>query len=179
MLDETRKNIGISLTRMLFRRKGNITTSFSNIFSRAQTALVILPDNPEYRNFVMPVLTMLQTKFPGTKLTLVVNENFRNLATTFIRSTVVTIRNDQLNFFFLPKKSEIDRLLNQKFDVLLDLNLSLYPMAAYLCRGVNAPLKVGFMKEHADSYYNFQYNSGANKNIRSRYEQLFRTLSMF
>ncbi len=179
MLDETRKNIGISLTRLFFRKKEDKVVVFSNIFSRAQTAVVILPDNPEYRNFIMPVLSMLQNKFPGTKLTLVVNEHFRNLATTFVRSTVVTIRNDQLNFFFLPKKSEIDRLLKQKFDMLLDLNISHYPMAAYLCRGVNAPLKVGFMKEHADSYYNFQYNSGANRNIRSRYEQLFRTLSMF
>lgn len=179
MFEETRKNIGIAITRFLFRNKDDKPVVFSNIFSRAQTAMVILPENPDYRNFIMPVLSMLQNKFQGTRLTLVANEQCRNLTTSFVRSTVVTIRNDQLNFFFLPKRSEVSRLLSQKFDLLLDLNIAQYPTAAYLCRSVNAPLKVGFMKENADSYYNFQYNSGANRNIRSRYEQLFKTLSMF
>jgi hypothetical protein len=153
--------------------------SFSNSFSQAQNAMVIVPENPEYRTVVMPILTLLQNKFQGTRLTLVVNETFRNLATSFVRSTVVTLRDEHLNFFFLPKRSEVNRLLMQKFDIVVDLNIRLVPSAAYLVRGANAPLKVGFLKEHADAYYNFQFNAGTNRNIRSRYEQLFRTLSMF
>lgn len=179
MFEETRKNIGMGLTRLVFRNHKDRSMSFSNVFSHAQTAMVIVPENPEYRTVVMPILTLLQNKFQGTRLTLVVNETFRNLATSFVRSTVVTIRDEHLNFFFLPKRSEINRLLMQKFDVVVDLNIKQVPSAAYLVRGANAPLKVGFVKEHADSYYNFQFNAGQNRNIRSRYEQLFRTLSMF
>lgn len=179
MFEETRKKLGFFLTRLLFRRKRQQPISFSNVFSSAQTAMVIVPDNPEYRTVVMPILTLLQGKFQGTKLTLVVNETFRNLATSFVRSTVVTIRDEHLNFLFLPRRSEINRLLIQKFDVVVDLNFKNVPSAAYLVRGANAPVKVGFVKEHADAYYNFQFNAGQNRNVRSRYEQLFRTLSMF
>jgi hypothetical protein len=179
MFDETRKNIGISITRLLFRRKEAKPISFSNIFTKAQTALIILPENPEVRNSILPVLTLFQSKFQGTRLTMVANETYRSIASTFIRSSVVTIKNENLNFFFLPKKSEVNRLLHQKFDVVVDLNTTNEPVAAYLCRGLTAPLKVGFHKEHGDEYYNFQYKTGPGKNLRFQYEQLFKTLSMF
>jgi hypothetical protein len=179
MFEETRKNIGLSLTRLLFRRKAAHPTSFSNIFTKAQTALVILPVKPELRNIVIPVLTQLQNKFQGTRLTLVGNEMYRSIATTFIRSSVITIKNDSLNYFFLPKRSEVNTLLHQRFDVVVDLNTTDEPVAAYLCRGLSAPLKVGFHRTHADSYYNFQYKIGGPRDPRALYEQLFKTLSMF
>ena len=107
------------------------------------------------------------------------NEGQRSFSNTLNRSNVTTIKNEHLNYFFLPKKNEIGNLLNQKFDILLDLNFSLVPSSAYLCRHINAPLKIGFSQEHADAYYNFQFNSSPNRNAKWRYEQLFRTLSMF
>ncbi|MDD8017586.1 MAG: hypothetical protein PHP42_04375 [Bacteroidota bacterium] len=179
MFTEIRRNIGIDITRMLFRKKKVQTMSFSHIFSNAKTALVIVPENPDHRSVVMPILTLLQNKFQGTKLTLVAHETFRNLASAFLKSTVFVIREEHLNFFFLPKKSEIRSLLSQKFDVVVDLNVTPVPAAAYLCRGINAPLKVGFTKDHADAFYNFQFNITSKKNAKSCYDQLFRTLSMF
>ncbi|MEI7906822.1 MAG: hypothetical protein WCI84_05640, partial [Bacteroidota bacterium] len=128
---------------------------------------------------VAETIVLLQNKFQGNKLTLVGKEAQRGIFNTINRSNITTIKNEQLNYFFLPKKNEINALLSQKFDLLLDLNFSLVPFSAYLCRHINAPLKVGFSQEHADAFYNFQFNASPNRNAKWRYEQLFKTLSMF
>ncbi|MFA5833666.1 MAG: hypothetical protein WDA22_09325 [Bacteroidota bacterium] len=179
MFEKQRRNFGITITRFFSRRKVSKSISFSTSFSSAKTALVIIPENPEQRSVVAQTIILLQNKFQGNKLTLVVNEGHRSFSNTLNRSNVTTIKNEHLNYFFLPKKQEISTLLNQKFDLLLDLNFSLVPSSAYLCKHINAPLKVGFTQEHADAYYNFQFNAAPNRNAKMRYEQLFRTLSMF
>jgi hypothetical protein len=179
MFEEQRRKFGITITRLMSTTKEPKPMSFSNSFTNAQTALVIIPENSEQRSVVAQMLILLQNKFQGNKLTFVVHEGQRNFSNTLNRSNVTTIKNDHLNFFFLPKRTEISNLLNQKFDLILDLNFSLVPSAAYLCRNINAPVKVGFSQEHADAYYNFQFNAAPNRNAKSKYEQLFRTLSMF
>jgi ADP-heptose:LPS heptosyltransferase len=179
MFEETRKKIGLTLTRFFFRKKAGKPMSFSTSFSRANTALVIVPENDHHRSVALPMLTLLQNKFQGNKLTLVVNDRYKELANPFARSVIVPVLKEQLNFFFLPRKSAFQRVLNQKYDVVVDLNLSLAPTGAYFLRGSNAQLKVGFTQQHADAYYNFQFNSAPNRNPKARYEQLFRTLSMF
>lgn len=164
---------------MLHRGGAHTPRSFTKSFTDARTAVVIIPENAEQRSVVAQMIILLQNKFQGNRLTLIVNEGHRNFSATINRSNVTTVKNEQLNFLFLPKKKEFDTLLKQKFDLLLDLNFSLVPSAAFFCRTVNAPVKVGFTQEHADAYYNFQFNAAANRNPKMRYEQLFRTLSMF
>jgi hypothetical protein len=178
MFEAKRRKLGIIFTRMISRTKES-PMSFSNSFSNAKTALVIIPENSEQRSVVAQMLILLQNKFQGNKLTFVVNEGSRNFSNTLNRSNVTTIKNEHLNFFFLPKKNEVANLLNQKFDIVVDLNLSLVPSAAYLCRHINSPLKVGFSQDHADEYYNFQFKAAPNRNTKTKYEQLFKTLSMF
>lgn len=179
MFEQQRRNLGIAVTRILIPSRKEKPMSFSNSFSKAKTAIVIIPENPEQRSVVAQTIILLQNKFQGNHLTLVVNEGHRNFFSTINRSNVTTLKKEHLNFLYLPKKQGINEILKQKFDLLLDLNFSLVPSAAYICRSVNAPLKVGFSQEHADDYYNFQFTSAPNRNARSRYEQLFKTLSMF
>lgn len=179
MFEQQRRNFGIWLTRFSFRSKNVKPMSFSSSFSNAKTALVIIPESSEQRSVVAQTLILLQNKFQGNKLTLVVGEGHRNFSNTLNRSNVTTIKSEHLNFFFLPKKSELKNLLDQKFDILLDLNFTIVPSSAFLCKTIKAPLKVGFSQMHADAYFNFQFNTISSKSPKSRYEQLFRTLSMF
>lgn len=179
MFEDTRRKIGLALTRLFVNRKESKSISFSNIFTGARTALVIIPENANHRSVILPTLTLLQNKFQGNKLTIIVNDTFRELSTPFTRSTVVPVTKDQVNFFFLPKKSVFQRVLNQRYDVVVDLNFTLEPTGAFFSRTINAPLKVGFSQPYADAYYNFQFATAPNRNPKMRYEQLFRTLSMF
>jgi len=179
MFDGTRKKIGIKLTRFFFRKRAGKPMSFANLFSSAHTALVIVPENAHHRSVALPMLTLLQNKFQGSRLTLIVNDTVRELANPFARSTIVPVTKEHTNFFYLPKKSAFHRILNQKYDIAVDLNLSLVPTGAYFIRRADARLKVGFAQLHADSFYNFQLQTAPNRPARNRYDQLYRTLSMF
>lgn len=179
MFDSARQKIGMMITRLFLHKKSSNSISFSGLFTSARTALVIVPENAHHRSMALPMLMLLQNKFQGNRLTLIVNEIHRELANTFSRSTIVPVTKEHLNFFYLPKKTSFERIVNQKYDIVVDLNLSLVPVGAYFMRKTNALLKVGFTQQHADAYYNFQFNSAPNRPAKSRYEQLFRTLSMF
>jgi hypothetical protein len=179
MFDTMRKNIGITATRIFVRKKNKSPVQFSRAYSNARTALVILPENEHHYAVALPVLTLLRNKFYGNRMTIVSNEAVHKVDKAFSSSTIVSVNNTQMNMFFLPKRAVVQRLLAQQFDVLVDLNFSLVPIAAYLCRTANAYLKVGFVQHHADAYYNFQINAMPDRQPKLRYEQLFRTLSMF
>lgn len=179
MFDNIRKNIGITLTRFSLRKKESQPVQFSNAYTSARSALIILPENQTHRSVALPLLTLLHNKFQGNRLTIVTTGMIDDLKRSFSHSSIVSVGKDQMNMFFLPKRSFFKRLVSQRFDVLVDLNFTLAPVSAYFCRTVQAQLKVGFVQNHADAYYNFQINAVPDRNPKSRYDQLFRTLSMF
>jgi len=179
MLETLRRNIGVTTVRFFVRMKAAKSVHFSNAFTNARTALVILPEHQNYYPIALPFVRLLREKFYGNRMTLVVPDANEELAQTFAQTTIVPAGKEQTNMFFLPKQTVLQRLLSQRFDLLVDLNFTVVPIAAYLCRAVDAYIKVGFVKQHADAFYNFQIQSPPNRNPKSRYEQLFRTLSMF
>jgi hypothetical protein len=179
MFEETRKKIGVTLARFHFRKQDYQSVKFSRFFSNARSAVVILPLDPTARSMAIPFLRSLQNKFRGNKLTLVMYDPSRDLSGQFGQCTIFSIRDESVNVFDLPKKQAVSSLFKQKFDVALDLNIPLVLSAAYICRGIDAPLKVGFSKENADLFYNFQFSTATHKNPQARYAQLLRTLDMF
>ncbi len=179
MFETTRRNLGLFFARtFLFNRKTK-QINFSKIFTKASSALVIIPENPEERKTALSFLSQMQMKFNGNRLTIIISDSVKDVPTTVARSKVIVVEKDHRNFFFLPNHREVKELLSRKFDCIVDLNTTLEPVAAYLCKGVDAPLKVGFAKEHGDVFYNFQINITQPRNVALRYEQMFKTLSMF
>ncbi len=179
MFEETRKNIGSILARLYFRQNSYQQKDFSKLYTNANSALVIVPEDSQLSSLVFPFLNSLQQKFRGNKLTLVTSAPFKISPGPLSQSKIITISQEQLGFFFLPKSGLVDRLLREKFDLIVDLNISVVPFALYLCRGMNAPLKVGFVKKYSDATYNFQFNTDPLRMPKIRYEQLYRTLTMF
>ncbi|MBW7889276.1 MAG: hypothetical protein H3C35_13120 [Bacteroidetes bacterium] len=152
---------------------------FSRIFSTAKSALLILPEKADERKTALPFLTQMQTKFSGNNLTVVVNNSIKDIPTTVARSKVVIISREQRNFFFLPRSLELSELFKKQFDCVIDLNIALEPAATFICKKIRSQLKIGFVKEHSDVFYNFQINPNEKTTMRQRYEQLFKTLTMF
>jgi hypothetical protein len=179
MFEETRKKIGVSLAKFHYRKQEYQPVKFSRFFSNARSAVVILPVERSARSMAIPFLRSLQNKFRGNKLTLVSYDNSKDLSGQLGQCTVFPLREEAISIFDLPKKQAIGSLFKQKFDVAFDLNIPLVVSAAYICRGIDAPLKVGFSKENADLFYNFQFTTAPHKNPQARYAQLLRTLDMF
>ncbi|MDE3057673.1 MAG: hypothetical protein KGJ59_06930 [Bacteroidota bacterium] len=179
MFENTRQRIGIKLARLHFRRTAPPMTDFTNSFSNARSALVIVPEDSEHRSMAIPLLASLQNKFRGNQLTIIIHDSFRDLSSSLAHCNVIALRKEHLGFFFLPKRSIVKSLARQEYDLALDLNIPMVVSAAYLCRSTKAMLKVGFVKEESDTFYNFQMSASPQKSPRAQYEQLLHTMAMF
>ena len=179
MLENARLKVGLGLAKFHFRKHRHPQTEFTKLYSNARTALVIVPEDSEHRAMAIPLLTSLQNKFRGNKLTIVIYDSFRDLSSSLAHCDVFPMTKDNIGFFYLPKKRAVQRLSRQKFDIALDLNIPMVLPAAYLCRSVNAGMKVGFVKENGDKFYNFQLKTSQEKNPERNYAQLLRTMAMF
>lgn len=179
MMESSRLRIGLALADFHFRKHAYPQTEFTNLYSNARTALVIVPENGEHRALAIPLLTSLQNKFRGNKMTIVIYDSFRDLSSSLAHCDVFPMTKENIGFFYLPKKRAVQKLSRQKFDVVFDLNIPMVLPAAYLCRSVNAALKVGFAKEYGDKYYNFQLKTSHQLSPQRSFEQLLRTMAMF
>ncbi len=179
MMESSRLRIGLALAAFHFRKHVYPQTEFTKLYSNARTALVIVPENGEHRALAIPLLTSLQNKFRGNKMTIVIYDSFRDLSSSLAQCDVFPMTKENISFFYLPKKRAVQKLSRQKFDVVFDLNIPMVLPAAYLCRSVNATLKVGFAKENGDKYYNFQLKTSHQLSPQRSFEQLLRTMAMF
>ncbi len=179
MVENLRLKIGLALAQFHFRKLDHPQTEFTKLYSNARTALVIVPENSEHRALAIPLLTSLQSKFRGNKLTIVIYDSFRDLSSSLAHCDVFPMTKNNVSFFYLPKKRAVRKLSAQKFDIAVDLNIPMVLPAAFLCRSANASLKVGFAKENGDRFYNFQLKTSHGKDPQQSFEQLLRTMAMF
>jgi ADP-heptose:LPS heptosyltransferase len=179
MFIKQRRKIGFFLARMRFRRQPAESVGFSRAFSDATTALVIVPTEQSERALAIPFLRSLQQKFKGSKLTVVSLETTRDLSVALGPCSVFPLHREQLTMFQLPRKAGMEQLLRHRYDIALDLNTTFDLPAAYVCRSVSAAFRIGFAKEHGDSFYNFLFRTSPQRNLQTRYAQLLHMLAMF
>jgi ADP-heptose:LPS heptosyltransferase len=179
MFLKQRRKIGFFLARLRFRQQPAESVGFSRAFTDATTALVIVPTEQSERAMAIPFLRSLQEKFKGSKLTVVSLDSTRDLSVALAPCSVFPLHREHLTMFQLPRKAGIEDLLRHRYDIALDLNTTFDLPAAYVCRSVPAPYRIGFAKEHGDTFYNFQFRTSPQKNLQTRYAQLLHMLAMF
>lgn len=180
MLDETRKSIGILIARVLGSRRHAAQMSFRGVYTKARTALFIMPPEEEHRTLALSVIQKAQHQFRGNAMTILTPDTVsRAIAGKLQQCMVVPIHQEQINFFYLPKKNLITRLKEKRYDVIVDLNLNVTPLAASVCAHVDAPLKAGFSSPQGEALYNLQLQTPPTRHPKLRYEQLMTTLAMF
>jgi ADP-heptose:LPS heptosyltransferase len=92
---------------------------------------------------------------------------------------VITIEPEEVSRFFLPHKGLFARLPRRPFDVALDLNLDFLLPSAYICKESNAPLRAGFERQYADTFFNFLVRVHASSTQAQACDHLIACLHMF
>lgn len=168
------------IARLQGRNANGKQTNFRGVYTKARSALFIMPPEEEHRTLALSVIQKAQHQFKGNSLTVLAsNTASRAVAGKLSQCVMVPVHEEQVNFFFLPKKSLITRLKEKKYDVIVDLNLDATPLAASVCAHVEAPLKAGFRSPQSETLYNLQLQSAPARPPKLRYEQLVQTLAMF
>jgi ADP-heptose:LPS heptosyltransferase len=177
MLESFRQALGARMTRWQFRRLRNDVISFAGSMSTGRHALLILPLTPTAQS-PASVIDLIRTRFPEDRLTIVAEEHDTGAAVLLPRSTIVHVSLAHLDWLFRPSREITQRVAGRTYDLAIDLNLDSLLPSAYICKGSNARVRVGFARNGAEHFYNFLMQPDAAR-TGALYDRLATCLKMF
>ncbi len=177
MFESLRKKSGLWIVRFQFRKRHDTIQDFTKALSSAEHALVLLPDDPARAKAAEEVLSIIGRRFHGSRLTVLLGEQIHTVPQALRTPNFIRLYHDAINKFFLPRKQFVEQINRKQYDIAIDLNLDLVLPYAYICKASNARVRVGFVKESSDIFYNFQIKSGGDSQAPYRY--LAECLEMF
>jgi hypothetical protein len=179
MFEQLRYRVGLAYSRFHFRSKASQVIRWTGAFSSARRALLLLPEAPQDSATVQSVLEFFGKEFTPSNLLIVGTVDVASRLKFDRRAQVVTFAPVDMNTWFLPRSELTQKTKKSTFDVAIDLNLELALPSAFLCRESGAAMRVGFKKDHADTFYNFLVQPQAPKNTANAYKSLTDCLRMF
>jgi hypothetical protein len=184
--------IGIQLAVSRFRKVKEQEHDFTNFFSDAHYALIILPRNYDAASVAGKYLPLLREKLAKMELTFIDPRGALRAFTGDFFYETLSYNEIELSQFGIPKEELLRRITKnnkKKYDIAIDLNLEFDIASAYICRASYAPVRVGFAHRHADAFYNVLLRFSMPKEKldakqldrfrATRYEQLTQCLNMF
>jgi ADP-heptose:LPS heptosyltransferase len=180
VLEGLRQHIGLLYARFHFRKSSDRVLDFNEAFSRARRALVMFPEAPAETDASTAIVKFLAGQYGNDGLVVVVRKDLRPALATVPFVTVLTYDpKHDVNAWFIPRKGFVRRTVKSSFDVAFDLNVQLSLTSAFLCRGSNAPLRMSFLKEQGDRFYNVQVQTRDTIPGPAPYRGFLRCLEMF
>ena len=179
MFENARLRVGTSYARFHFRSAAEPIVRFTQAISVARQPIVFLPEIPEEACAVEMVLEFFGQQFHASKVTLVARKEILTRLPDHRSFPLVTFSAEELNAWYIPKPDLLRKVKKSTFDVAFDLNICFALPSSFLCRASQAPLRIGFVKPNADSFYNFQVQTGPSNNSAQSYSQLLKCIEMF
>jgi len=179
MFEHTRQLLGYHVARFRLRKEPRDVVAFINAFSSAKRALLIMPlGGAEFLPTVI-VIDMLRQKYGERNLTIVTDGRGTEAHRALPHSTFIHLLKTDLNSLFLPHRNVLLQITQNSYDVAVDLNLDLMLPSGYICRASGAQVRIGFVRKHADEFYNFQIRPDPTLSRRLIYDRLAKCLQMF
>lgn len=179
MLEQTRLHIGTSYARFHFRSERDPIVRFTEAISQARKPIVFLPENSTEASAVEGVLKFLGQRFHTSKVVLVARKNVISYLPDLRGFNVATFSEEELSAWYVPRTDLLRKMKKSTFDLALDLNIRFALPSSFLCRATQAPLRIGFVKQYADNFYNFQVHTEPSNNLTQVYSQLLKCIEMF
>jgi len=170
---------GLQFARLQFRSDIDAVQPMTNFFSAARNILITLPVGYEDAVLAGKALSMLHDRMNSMHVTIIHTGTRATPLSSLPRSEVVRIDPNDINKFSLPRRSLLQRILPQTFDVALDLNLDFVLHTAYICKATRAGVRVGFSRAAADEFFNVRINLDRQLAPQASYEHVATFLSMF
>ncbi|MFH0989138.1 MAG: hypothetical protein V1799_03880 [bacterium] len=179
MLESFRLQMGIHYARLRFHVGREPLVDFTDVVTRARRAVVFLPEMPNQLNILSDVNQYLIDRFHADKLMFVGRREILSSMRESRKIETLGFSSQELNYWYVPRGELRQKMKKSTFDMALDLNISFAFPSAFLCRESLAPLRIGFVKDHADDFYNFQVKTNRANNLNQAYTSLLRCLEMF
>ncbi len=169
-------------TAKLNRRKVNVHSEildFPGVLTKPKQILVCLPGNLRQLTFVKQFLPTLTELFKPAEITLLSMPGIK-IADIFPRKGfhILTPTSDQMTWSGLAKKNYLKLLQENKFDLLLDLNLESSYFTSSILLGFPKAVRIGRGNHLGEPFYNLEIKTKYLRDERNIYRSLLETLSL-
>jgi len=161
--------------RKYFSKKDAIK-NYAGSISNAAKVLIVLPTTAEdiLKSLDIPAFFVDNKR----KVILLGDEKLQHVAQEEHSFEIITYDEESFSKFGLPKKELVSKLKNLEFDVVLDLNRDNNLFLGILANIPKSGIIVGFKKNEADNFYNFQIGNNQN-NAEISYGNFLNSIQMF
>lgn len=175
MLRKLAQSLILTLAKLKSEMKGKKIVNFTKSFQRARYIVVVMPRKFEQFLVAYEMLKNIPSKY---SVTVIAPSAFKEYF-TIKRYNYIEIADEDVSFFGLPKKNFIKKLALFRYDVAIDMSFDFDIFNAWLCQGLNAGVKIGFKRDNADLFYNFQLAISEKTDLKSAYSGIIASLSIF
>jgi len=176
MIDTVKKKIAELLVNRSIKEIKSDYSSLSNFYKKIFNILVLMPEDESEFHQSFPVLKFLEE---SKKNIYIFTHDFRvSLIPAKYRPHVIEHTVGETNRLNLATHKLIDKLKEQNFQAVIDLNIKDNIFFSHIISSIDVPLRIGFKKSNSDKYYNIQINSEDSKPEIS-YKNLVNCLYMF
>jgi hypothetical protein len=177
MFDAARVRIGLWYSRFHFRKSKDGLLEFTDAIRRSKRALVVLPPTARDPASLQWILRYLVDRFGGS-LIVVARQELSSWLAADKRCEILSYGDDDVRGWFTPGVGLLRKLKKSTFDVAVDLNPDFDLFSAFVCRASLAPVRVGFVHDNADVFFNLQIRVGKESGVAGAYRSFLRCLEM-
>ncbi len=174
-----RLRVGLLYSRFHFRKLKDPALRFTEAVSHARRALVLLPESTRDVASVQWIVRNFSERFSSGSLTIVATNEQIQWVKGDNRFQTLTYSSHDISAWYIPRQKLLGKMKRSTFDIAFDLNTTFALPSAFLCRESKAPLRVSFLKNHADNFYNFQVHTTSGNSLAVAFRNLVRCLEMF
>jgi hypothetical protein len=152
------------VNRFFLAKQKNEITDYSRQLSEAKKILIILPVIHQNVQLINDFKTNLANAFPKSSIS------------TF---GITSLRKSDMNWLGVPGKEYLNRIREEDFNLLIDLNEDQDRVCTYLSALSNAPLRIHFSEGKFDKIYNLQIRTDINVSLNTKIQTLTNYLIKF
>lgn len=179
MFEKALEYIGLQYTRFIFRKEKDTQQVMTNFIERSRRALIILPTEYDDAFTAGTTFKALKEKFDHLQITILTEGIRATPLNEFQKSKIIRMRSSHINKLFLPRQNFLRTILENKYDIVIDLNLDFVLYTAYISKASGANIRIGFAHKYTDYFYNIQFNVDRNRPAQEIYNQLVQYLKKF
>lgn len=175
MLKDNIQKIIIAFAKLRSGVKRRKIVNFTQAFQRARYIAIIMPRKTEQFLIAYEMLKNIPSRY---NITVIATSDFKEYF-TIKRYRYIEVGQDNISILGLPKKNFVKKLVLFRYDIAIDMSFEFDLFNAWLCQELNAGIKIGFKRDNADLFYNFQLALSGNIDLKSAYSGIINTLSIF
>ena len=179
MFEGLRLKAGLVYTRFHFRKQAEQVIRWTGAVSGARRALLIMPESIQDATAVRSVAEYFAKRFSPGNLVVVARADVARQFTLDRGVQLITVAPADISTWYLPRRELTQKLKKSTFDIAIDMNLDVMLPSAFLCRASEARIRIGFDKQHADTFYNFQVRPNPATTFGAACNRLIDCLKMF